>query len=414
MISRYSRIGVLLMAFATLAGCGGGGGGGDGGSNQMALKGFGTTATTVISITGIGVNSLVGNPFVDANGRVYLPDSGWYKLFAMNSLPNTATTLNWDLSYTYYYDQSNNATPLMPAAVLVSGSQTLVLDMFASKILIWNSSEFNSKTDANLTLPRPLVEVGGGSSCSGSGFSPQARGMAVVEGNLVVADTGNDRVLIYKGVPSNSSDQPVYVLGQSSIGSGAVFDTCQTNNGTAVSGSGLNTPTDVSYDGTHLIVADSGNNRLLMWRWSEIATGLSAATAGQPSSTVFAATKVIGQPTLATNTVNHPAAQVKLNNPQSLAYVYSSSLGVARLAISNVSPPSSSKVIVLDGRADCQVTPCEAVFPAAGTTLKDNGGVDISLDVSGLTFVTVNQLIAAVSTGGTGRYIIYNATATVP
>jgi hypothetical protein len=80
-------------------------------------------------------------------------------------------------------------------------------------------------------------------------------GVAIVAGNLVLADRNNNRVLIWRGVPA-VGDPPVLVLGQDG------FDTNEPGEGL----DGLDWPTAVATDGARLYVADAYNDRVLVWR----------------------------------------------------------------------------------------------------------------------------------------------------
>lgn len=81
-------------------------------------------------------------------------------------------------------------------------------------------------------------------------------GVAVVGGNLVLADRNNNRVLIWSRTPVSTEIPPDLVLGQASM-----FDNSP---GTGLDG--LNWPTAVATDGTRLFVADTYNDRILVWR----------------------------------------------------------------------------------------------------------------------------------------------------
>jgi hypothetical protein len=81
-------------------------------------------------------------------------------------------------------------------------------------------------------------------------------GVAIVSGRLVMADRNNNRVLVWDGLPASGDVSPSIVLGQ------ATFDT--NNPGTALDD--LNRPTAVASDGTRLYVADTYNDRVLVWR----------------------------------------------------------------------------------------------------------------------------------------------------
>src|SRR4051812_28378514 len=77
-------------------------------------------------------------------------------------------------------------------------------------------------------------------------------------GPVFLADTGHNRILIYNSAPSSATDQPDLVLGQPD------FPGTTANSG-GLSAASLNGPASVFYDGRHLLVSDTGNNRVLIW-----------------------------------------------------------------------------------------------------------------------------------------------------
>lgn len=81
-------------------------------------------------------------------------------------------------------------------------------------------------------------------------------GIGIVEGRLVLADRNNNRVLVWAGLPASPDEAPALVLGQAS------FDT----NAPGAGLDGLNWPTAIATDGTRLYVADTYNDRVLVWR----------------------------------------------------------------------------------------------------------------------------------------------------
>lgn len=80
-------------------------------------------------------------------------------------------------------------------------------------------------------------------------------GVAIVGGNMVLADRNNNRVLVWRGLPA-AGDPPALVLGQDG------FDTNAPGEGL----DGFDWPTAVATDGTRLYVADAYNDRVLVWR----------------------------------------------------------------------------------------------------------------------------------------------------
>lgn len=104
--------------------------------------------------------------------------------------------------------------------------------------------------DGSLVLPNA-----GGAPSAASLQSPA--GVALDATHLIVADTGNHRVLIYDRV--SEQGEAALVLGQ------ADFTRNAANRGGAADAGTLYTPQSVYSDGTFLAVADTGNHRVLVW-----------------------------------------------------------------------------------------------------------------------------------------------------
>ena len=107
------------------------------------------------------------------------------------------------------------------------------------------------------------------------------QGVWIQNGKLYVADTHNNRVLIYNTIPTANGVAADVVLGVSQLHHGIVNDITQvTPNPQANT---LTTPVSVTSDGTQLFVTDLGYNRVLIWN--------SIPTTNQAPADV-----VIGQP----------------------------------------------------------------------------------------------------------------------
>ena len=117
---------------------------------------------------------------------------------------------------------------------------------------------------------------------------------------LWVSDTGNNRVLGYGPEATvGNGDDALQVLGQA-----GAFNTGTPNKGGAVIAQTLSAPGHIATDGKRLYVADTGNNRVLVW------LDATAATAGAPAD--FA----LGQPDLTTATVAATPSDVSMKAPR--------------------------------------------------------------------------------------------------
>jgi len=153
---------------------------------------------------------------------------------------------------------------------------------------------------------------------------------------MSAADYGNNRVLLF-APPFSLNDPSAYlVLGQPNFTSGLV-----NNGGAAV---GMNGPFSTCLDGTHFVVADSGNNRVLIWN--------SIPTLNQQPPNL-----VLGQPDFNTTTANTGGISAQsLSNPQG---VY---CGGGRLVVSD---RSNSRVLIWNSFPTTSQQPANLVLGAA-------------------------------------------------
>jgi len=110
----------------------------------------------------------------------------------------------------------------------------------------------------------------GYASTSGTSLFDHPSGLASDGNNLVLVDRGNNRILVWKSAPTGPTTAPDFVL-------------CQQNTTSTTSGSSLsqcNWPSDAVVTATgKLLVADSDNNRILVWSSMPTSTGTSASYA---------------------------------------------------------------------------------------------------------------------------------------
>ena len=167
-----------------------------------------------------------------------------------------------------------------PQTVFADGDRLLIVDNSDNRILVYNTIPNTSGAAADYAIGQPDLSSDD-HACTAAGLnSPESA--IIIDGKLVVADGSNNRVLIWNSVPTTFSVSADIVLGQSS------FASCDINGGGAgtPSASSLSWPSDVWSDGTRLLVADTGNNRLLLWNSFPTANNTAAdIVIGQPDFT---------------------------------------------------------------------------------------------------------------------------------
>jgi hypothetical protein len=185
-----------------------------------------------------------------------------------------------------------------PYGVFYHQGKLFVADTGNRRLLIWNQFPTENGQPADMVLGQPDMisrnENGGGSPTAAS--MRWCHDMTIWDGNLVVTDAGNNRVMIWEGIPTENNAPCAVVLGQKN------FNFVELNQGVYFpSRSSLSMPYGVDAAGDWLIVADTANSRLLGWKKSESILLLQGADAdgviGQDSFTSKSENRNFGLPT---------------------------------------------------------------------------------------------------------------------
>jgi hypothetical protein len=148
-----------------------------------------------------------------------------------------------------------------PRGVFLDDRCLVVADSGNHRVLIWHDLPTRDEQPADIVLGQADGSTEGRAA---AGRGPQngmnlPTGVLVDEGRLIVADAWHHRILVWNTVPQSSSTPPDLVLGQPD--SSAV----EPNTGGAVSASSLYWPFGVAMVGSTFWVADTGNRRVLGW-----------------------------------------------------------------------------------------------------------------------------------------------------
>lgn len=150
----------------------------------------------------------------------------------------------------------------LPLGVASDGRILAVADTANNRVLIWNSIPANAGQPADLVLGQTDFTSLGPVVVTASTFrAPQ--GVWVQNGKLFVADTQNNRVLIWNSIPTKNNQPADLVLGSPNFTTIPQQDL--TKNFLTAAANTLLTPVSVSSDGTRLFVSDLGFNRVLIW-----------------------------------------------------------------------------------------------------------------------------------------------------
>lgn len=144
------------------------------------------------------------------------------------------------------------------------GVRVAVADTDNNRVLIWNSIPAVNRQPADVVLGQMDF-----TSAVSNGFNPTAQslkgpqGVWLQDGKLFVADTGNNRILVWNSIPATNGQPADVVLGQKDFTSFVQPDL--TKQELEPRADTLLTPVSVTSDGQRLYVTDLGHNRVLIW-----------------------------------------------------------------------------------------------------------------------------------------------------
>ncbi|MFA6301247.1 MAG: peptidoglycan-binding protein [Candidatus Paceibacterota bacterium] len=166
-----------------------------------------------------------------------------------------------------------------PISSIVAGSKFIIADPVNNRVLIYNSIPTSLAVPADVVVGQ--VDFTHNSANQGSTVDANTlnapRGLYSDGTKLFIADSGNNRVLIFNTIPVANNILANVVIGQ------ADFTHNTANRGGAVAANTLSFPDAITSDGTKLFINDDVNNRVLIFNTIPVANGVSADVAvGQP------------------------------------------------------------------------------------------------------------------------------------
>jgi hypothetical protein len=226
------------------------------------------TAHSLGGIAGAASGSTAGGSLL------LVSDTSSNRILGYNTIPTgVATDANFVIGqpdFTSSLPGTSATTLRAPGKTWIdpNGQYLVVADTGNNRVLIWT-----------ITLPLEGAPSGDpvvvGQPDANSGVANQGLAISlstlsnptaavIANGKLIVADAGNSRVLIWNTVPTTDGTAADVLLGQIANNVGT-GNTDQFNNATNTYSLRMNTPSDVWTDGSKLLVADSSNHRVLYW-----------------------------------------------------------------------------------------------------------------------------------------------------
>ena len=141
-----------------------------------------------------------------------------------------------------------------PNGVSTDGTRLFITDTLNNRVLIYNRIPTQNGASADVVLGQPNFDRGEALATAANTLSSPMS--ATTDGQrLIISDLGNNRILIYNQIPTQSGALADVVVGQEDF----------TANGAGNTSTTLNFPRYAYSDGQRLLVVDSGNNRILIY-----------------------------------------------------------------------------------------------------------------------------------------------------
>jgi uncharacterized protein (TIGR03437 family) len=176
-----------------------------------------------------------------------------------------------------------------PTAIATDGKILVLADTDNNRVLIWKTIPTIIDQPADIVLGQSDFTTAALGLTSSALRGPQ--GVWVQGTQLFVADTDNSRVLIWNSIPTSNNQAADLVLGEPN------FTTAPpaTTSNLPATASNLFNPVSVTSDGQHLFVTDLGNNRVMIWNSIPTQNGQPAdVEVGQPNMTSGVANNALG------------------------------------------------------------------------------------------------------------------------
>jgi hypothetical protein len=168
-----------------------------------------------------------------------------------------------------------------PYGVYSRGDSLYIADTGNRRVLIWHTPPTHNGQAADIVLGQTRFDC----RDENAGREPDAmsmrwpHAMTIWNGNLCVTDAGNNRIMVWDGLPSENGEPCRWILGQTAPdlvdhNASLYWPRAET----------LNMPYGITATGSWLLTADTANSRILGWYESDLHTGAKArALAGQPT-----------------------------------------------------------------------------------------------------------------------------------
>ena len=206
-----------------------------------------------------------------SGGPLFICDTGHHRLLAWKTAPTEdQSSADLVIGQPDFASEGRNAkgavgpaTLNVPTGVAAAGGVLAIADAWNHRVLIWFGFPDQSNRPADVVLGQQ--DFAGGLANRGEDRPTASTlnwcyGVAIEDGRLFVADTGNRRVLVWERIPTRHGAPADLVLGQRD------FITRDENAGGGEAALGMRWPHGMAMIDGGILIADAGNNRIMVWR----------------------------------------------------------------------------------------------------------------------------------------------------
>jgi hypothetical protein len=151
----------------------------------------------------------------------------------------------------------------LPIGVATDGTRLAIADTLNNRVLIFNVIPTTNGQPADVAVGQTQLDKNKSPVVTDQRSLRAPQGVWLQNGRLFVADTQNHRVLIWNSIPTSNNQPADIVLGQNNFTDAIDFDPVKKD--VTINASITLSPTSVSSDGIRLFVTDLGLNRVLIW-----------------------------------------------------------------------------------------------------------------------------------------------------
>ncbi|MBU3025897.1 hypothetical protein [Zobellia galactanivorans] len=197
--------------------------------------------------------------------RLWIADTGNRRILFYHDIPKTNyKTADKVIGKPDFTTRDyENHEPIWPYSVKVNANkQMVVADTQFYRNLVWNNAEEAFSKPADVIVGQADFDACGQNQF---GLFPNARSLnwtydaCFYKGGLLVNDTGNSRILWFESIPKTHNAEATAVIGKRDFKTGS--ENKDTLHGTS---SSLYWPFSICTQGNKLIIADTGNHRLVL------------------------------------------------------------------------------------------------------------------------------------------------------